>query len=304
MKRKSARSYAPLSIVAALFAMALKFGAYFLTRSVGLFSDAAESPVNLITALVALWALTLAAKPPDASHAFGYDKAEYFSSGLEGALILVAGVAIAFEASQRLSHPQPLEQLGLGLGLSVLATAINGGVGLVLLRAGKRLRSITLRADAQHLFTDVWISLGILLGVLLVKLTGFLILDPVIALIVAAYIVWSGGKLLYETGSGLLDIALPEAEQRIITDMLAPYKQNGILFHALRTRVAGVRRFVSVHVLVPGEWTVLRGHKLCEEIELKMIVALPGTNVVTHLEPLEDPASWADRDLDRMTDVE
>ncbi len=301
MQFKSARSYAPLSIVAALLAMALKFGAYFLTRSVGLFSDAAESPVNLITALFALWALTLAAKPPDTSYAFGQSKAEYFASGLEGALILVAGVAIAFEASQRLFHPQPLEQIGLGLGLSVVATVINGGVGLILQRAGRRLRSITLRADAQHLFTDVLVSLGVILGVLLVKLTGVLVLDPAIALIVATYIFWTGMRLLRETGAGLLDMALPEAEQQIIADILADYEKNGILFHALRTRVAGSRQFVSFHILVPGDWTVQSGHQLCEEIELRIIKALPGTNVVTHLEPLSDPISWADRDLDRIT---
>ena len=302
MQLKSARSYAPLSIVAALLAMALKFGAYFLTKSVGLFSDAAESPVNLITALFALWALTLAAKPPDTSYAFGQSKAEYFASGLEGALILVAGVGIAFEASQRLAHPQPLEQIGLGLGLSVVATAINGGVGLVLLRAGRRLRSITLRADAQHLFTDVLVSLGVLLGVLLVKLTGFLVLDPAIALIVATYIFWTGMRLLHDTGAGLLDMALPEAERQLIADILADYENKGILFHALRTRVAGSRQFVSFHILVPGDWTVQSGHQLCEEIELKIIKALPGTNVATHLEPLSDPISWADQDLDRMSE--
>lgn len=304
MKPKSARDYAPLTIVAALLTIALKFGAYFLTRSVGLLSDAVESPVNLITALAALWALTLAARPPDAEHAFGHDKAEYFASGLEGALILLAAVAIAVEASQHLVHPQPLEQIGLGLGLSMVATVINGGVGLVLLRAGRRLRSITLRADAQHLLTDVWISLGILLGVLGVKLTGFLVLDPIIALIVAGYILWSGVKLLRETASGLLDTALPAAEQQIIAELLAPYEQNGIQFHALLTRVAATRRFVSFHVLVPGKWTVQRGHELCESIELAICKALPSTHVITHLEPLEDLASWADQGLDRTTTVE
>lgn len=302
MNHKSARSYAPLSIGAALGAIALKFGAYFLTRSVGLFSDAAESPVNLMTALVALWALTFAAQPPDAEHQFGHFKAEYFASGIEGALIVVAAIAIGFEAAPRLFHPQPIEKLGLGLGLSLVATVINGGVGCILLQAGRRLRSITLRADAQHLFTDVWISLGILFGVLLVKITGLLVLDPAIALIVAAYILWSGGRLLQETCSGLLDTALPMEQQRIITNILDSYKSRGIQFHALLTRVAGSRQFVSFHVLVPGRWTVLRGHELCEEIELAIIQALPGTHVITHLEPLEDQISWADRHLDRTID--
>lgn len=299
MSIRSARSYAMLSIGAAILTITLKFGAYFLTGSVGLFSDAAESVVNLIAALVALWALTLAARPPDEEHAFGHSKAEYFSSGLEGALILIAAASIGIAAWDRLLNPQPLEQVGLGLLLTLISTAINGGVALILLRAGIRLRSITLRADAHHLLTDVWTSVGVVLGIALVKLTGWLILDPVIALLVAANIVWAGIRLLRETGYGLLDTALPAIEQQIIKSMLLSYKEKGILFHALRTRVAGARCFVSLHVLVPGDWTVQRGHDLCEEIELAISKALPGTNVMTHLEPLEDPASWEDQDLDR-----
>lgn len=303
MSTKSARSYAVLSIGAAILTIALKFGAYRLTSSVGLLSDALESGVNLVAALVAFWALGFAAKPPDTTHAYGHSKAEYFSSGLEGALILVAAASIAVAAWERLFHPAPLEQLGVGLGLSLVATAVNGGIALVLLRAGRRLRSITLRADAHHLLTDVWTSVGVVLGLLLVKLTGWLVLDPIIALLVAVNIVWTGVKLLRETGSGLLDAALPAAEQQIITDILSPYDSRGIQFHALRTRVAGSRRFVSFHVIVPGEWTVQRGHDLCEEIELAIAKALPDTHVMTHLEPLEDPVSWDDRSLDRLTDV-
>jgi cation diffusion facilitator family transporter len=277
----------------------LKFGAYLLTGSVGLFSDAAESVVNLIAAMVALWALTLAARPPDEEHAFGHSKAEYFSSGLEGALILIAAASIGVAAWDRLLSPQPLEQVGLGLGLTLVASAVNGGVALILLQAGRRLRSITLRADAHHLLTDVWTSGGVVLGIALVQLTGWLILDPAIALLVAANIVWTGIRLLRETGYGLLDTALPAAEQQIIASTLLRYEEKGILFHALRTRVAGARRFVSLHVLVPGEWTVRRGHDLCEEIELAISRALPSTNVITHLEPLEDPVSWEDQDLER-----
>lgn len=303
MNTRSARSYATLSIGAAILTIALKFGAYFLTGSVGLFSDAAESVVNLIAALVALWALTLAARPPDEEHAFGHSKAEYLSSGVEGALILVAAASISVAAWGRLFNPQPLEQVGLGLVISLVATAVNGGVALILLRAGRRLRSITLRADAHHLLTDVWTSGGVVLGVILVHLTGWLVLDPAIALIVAANIVWAGVRLLRETGYGLLDTALPAVDQQIIAAVLARYKEKGILFHALRTRVAGARRFVSLHVLVPGEWTVQRGHDLCEEIELAISRGLPGTNVITHMEPLEDPVSWDDQDLDRPTSV-
>lgn len=304
MSTKSARSYALLSIGAAVLTIALKFGAYLMTGSVGLLSDALESGVNLVTAVVALWAVTYAARPPDEKHAFGHTKAEYFSSGVEGALILVAAASIAVAAWQRLFNPQPLEQIGLGLGLSLVATAVNGGVALVLLRAGRRLRSVTLRADAHHLLTDVWTSAGVVVGVLLVNVTGWLVLDPIVALFVAANIVWAGFRLLGETGSGLLDSSLPATEQRIILDIFAPYEQKGIVFHALRTRVAGSRRFVSFHVLVPGEWTVQRGHELCEEIELAIIKALPGSHLMTHLEPLEDPLSWADRDLDRITKVD
>lgn len=300
MTYKSARSYAYLSIAAAVVTIALKFGAYLLTNSVSLFSDAAESVVNLVAAVVAVWALTLAAQPPDEEHTFGHSKAEYFSSGLEGALILIAAISIGVAALGRLINPQPIEQVGIGLILSLVATAINGGVAVILLRAGKRLRSITLRADAHHLLTDVWTSAGVLLGLGLVKLTGWVILDPIIALLVAVNIVWAGFRLLRETGYGLLDTALPLSEQKIITDVLASYDRQGILFHAMRSRVAGSRRFVSFHVLVPGNWSVQRGHNLCEEIEIAISKALPSTNIMTHLEPLEDPLSWQDQGLDRL----
>ncbi|AFY91260.1 cation diffusion facilitator family transporter [Chroococcidiopsis thermalis] len=298
-----ARSYAYLSILAAIVTIALKLGAYRLTGSVGLLSDAIESGVNLVAALIALWALTYAAKPADAEHAFGHSKAEYFSSAAEGGLIMLAAASIAIEAWRRLLHPEPLTQIGLGLGLSLLATAVNGIVALILLKAGRRLRSITLRADAHHLFTDVWTSGGVVLGILLVQVTGWLVLDPIVALVVAANIVWAGLRLLRETGSGLLDTALPEDEQQAIALIFGEYKHQGIQFHALRTRIAGSRRFISFHVLVPGNWTVQQGHELCEEIELAIERVLPGSHVLTHLEPLEDPASWNDRELERRTDI-
>ena len=298
-RNRSARSYAVLSIGAAVVTIALKFGAYRLTNSVGLLSDAIESLVNLVAAVVAFWALTVAAKPPDAGHAFGHSKAEYFSSALEGTLIIIAAASIAVAARERLFHPQPLEQIGLGLAISTIAAVVNGGVGFILLQAGRRLRSITLRADAHHLFTDVWTSVGVVVGILLVKLTGWLVLDAIVAMIVAANIVWAGVRLLRETGSELLDAALPAQEQDVIALVLSEHRTQGIQFHALRTRVAGSRRFVSLHVLVPGAWTVQRGHNLCEVIELAISAALPGTHVTTHLEPLEDPISWDDQELDR-----
>jgi len=299
MRNPSARFYTLLSIAAAILTIALKAGAYFLTGSVGLLSDAAESCVNLVAAIVATWAVTFAAKPPDEEHEFGHYKAEYFSSGVEGALILVAAGSIAIAAWNRLLHPQPLEQISIGLGLSLIATAVNGVLAWAMLRASKRLRSITLRADAHHLFTDVWTSVGVVLGLILVPLTGWILLDPIIAFVVAANIIWTGVKLLRETGLGLLDTEMPVSERRIVTDVLANYDAQGIQFHALRTRVAGSRRFVYFHVLVPGSWTVKRGHDLCEEMELMIARSLPGTYVFTHLEPLEDPSSWEDQELER-----
>ena len=296
----NARSYTWLSIAAALVTMALKFYAYQLTGSVGLLSDAVESVVNLVAALVALWALWLAGRPADDEHLYGHSKAEYFSSGLEGALILVAAGSIAVAAVPRLLHPQPLESVGLGLVIAVIAAAINGGVAWVLWQGGRRHRSVTLTADARHLLADVWTTVGVVVAVALVHLTGWLILDPIIALLVAVNVLWTGLRLLRESGYGLLDTALPQADQATIQQALAPYRAEGIQFHALRTRGSGSRRFVSLHVLVPGSWTVQQGHDLCERIELALRRAMTETTVFTHLEPREDPAAWEDQGLDRQ----
>lgn len=300
MSRQSPRTYIALSIGAALTTMALKFSSYALTGSMGLFSDAAESGVNLIAALFALWALTVAARPADYEHTFGHSKAEYFSSALEGVLVLVAALSILVAAVPRLLDPQPIAQLEIGLLLSLIAAGVNGGVAWILLRAGKRLRSITLRADAHHLLTDVWTSGGVVVGLILVKLTGWQILDPLMAIAVAINVSWVGIRLLKETTHGLMDSSLPQHEQTMIQDILEFYQQQGIAFHALRTRVAGSRNFVSLHVLVPGEWTIQQGHDLCEEIEHKVMRAIPKTHVTTHLEPIEDPVSWQDEPLDRV----
>ncbi|MCM1981392.1 cation diffusion facilitator family transporter [Lyngbya confervoides BDU141951] len=279
--------------------MGLKVWSYELTGSVSLFSDAAESSVNLVAALMALWMLSLAARPPDRDHSFGHSKAEYFSSGLEGTLVILAAVSIAIAALERLIHPQPLQQISVGMGLSFLAAAINGAVAYLLLRAGRRLRSITLRADAHHLLTDVWTSVGMIAGLFCVKVTGWTLLDPLMALLVALNIATVGVKLLRETANALMDGVLPEADQTLIWNTLARYQNQGIQFHALRTRVAGTRSFISFHVLVPGTWSVKQGHDLCEELELSLMRTLPGSHVMTHLEPLDDPASWADTMLDR-----
>jgi cation diffusion facilitator family transporter len=300
----SPRRYAVVSIVAAVLTIGLKLGAYFLTGSVGLFSDAAESVVNLVAAVAALWALLYASRPPDEEHAFGHDKAEYFSSGLESALILIAAGWIGITAWDRLMDPQPLHNVGIGLSITLVAAAINCIVALIILRAGRRLRSITLQADAQHLLTDVWTSLGVVLGIATVYLTGWLVLDPLIGLLVTANILWTGVRLLRDTAQGLLDRALPPEDREIISRVLSRYEVKGIKFHALRTRASGPRRFISMHVLVPGEWTVQQGHDLSEQIEKDLAEALPQSTFFIHIEPSEDPASFADQTLDRRIDEE
>lgn len=294
-----ARVYVWLSLGAALVTMAIKFFAYQLTGSVGLLSDAVESVVNLIAALVAFWALWLAGRPADDEHHYGHTKAEYFSSGVEGALVLVAAVSIAAAAWPRLFHPQPLDRLGVGLAVSAAASVINGAVAAILWRAGRARRSVTLTADARHLLTDVWTTVGVIVALGLVSLTGWYILDPLIALAVAANVLWTGVQLIRESGLGLLDTAIPLDDQAAISRTLEPWRAQGIDFHALRTRSSGARRFVSMHVLVPGAWTVQRGHDLCEDIERALREALPESTVFTHLEPREDPAAFADQGLDR-----
>jgi cation diffusion facilitator family transporter len=291
--------FAWLSIGAAVATIGLKMAAYLVTDSVGLLSDALESVVNLAAALMALAMLTVAARAPDEMHAFGYSKAEYFSSGVEGALILLAAASIVWTALPRLASPRPLEHIGIGLTVAVLASAINFGVARSLLKAGKEYRSITLEADAHHLMTDVWTSAGIIVGIIGVSFTGWNRLDPIIALIVAVNIVRIGAQLLSRSVLGLMDRALPAAEQDAIKTVLSGYERQGIRFHALRTRRAGARSFVSVHVLVPGAWSVQRGHDILETLERDVRNAVPDTTVFTHLEPVDDPAAWKDIGLDR-----
>lgn len=291
--------FAWLSMGAALLTIALKVAAWRLTGSVGLLSDALESLVNLAGAFMALVMLSVAARPPDDDHAYGHDKAEYFSSGVEGALILLAAAGIAAAAVPRFLHPKPLEEVGVGLAVSLAAALVNGLTALALLRAGRRYESITLEANAQHLLTDVWTSVGVLAGVGVVALTGWQRLDPVIALIVALNIVRSGVVIIYRSAMGLMDTALPAADGAKLRGLLDGHAVGGVQYHALRTRQAGARRFVSFHVLVPGEWTVQRGHALLEVIEADVRRLLPGATVLTHLEPAEDPVSWADEQLDR-----
>jgi cation diffusion facilitator family transporter len=297
--RSSLTRFAWLSISAAVLTIGLKTIAYFLTGSVGLLSDALESVVNLVGAMMALAMLTIAARPADEDHTYGHSKAEYFSSGVEGTLILIAAISIVITAIPRLITPKPLEQVGLGLGVSVAASLVNLVVALILSKAGKLYNSITLEADAQHLMTDVWTSVGVLAGVGLVALTGWERLDPIVAFIVAANIIWSGVRIVRMSALGLMDTALPIKEQTLLKSILEKYTQNGVEYHALRSRQSGSRQFVSFHVLVPGKWSVQRGHKLLESIEADIRREMPNTTVFTHLESLNDPASWDDTNLDR-----
>jgi len=290
------RHYAWLSIAAALATMALKAAAWWLTGSVGLLSDAIESIVNLAGAVMTLAMVTVAARPADDGHAYGHSKAEYFASGFEGMLILLAAGGIGFAAVQRFLHPRGLEQLGAGLAVSVVASAINFAVAGMLLRAGRRHGSIAIEADAQHLLTDVWTSAGVLVGLGAVALTGRLWLDPLLALLVAANILYTGLRLMSRSTAGLMDAALPADQQRLIAAILDRYRAHGLAFHAVRTRQAGARAFVTMHLLVPGNWSVQEGHDWAEKVETEIREALPHANVITHLEPLEDPAAIGDED--------
>jgi cation diffusion facilitator family transporter len=302
MPHATLKRYAWLSIAAALATILLKGWAWWLTGSVGLLSDALESFVNLAGAMMALAMLSLAAMPADDDHAHGHGKAEYFSSGFEGFLILFAAIGIGYAAVERLLDPQPLEAVGIGLAVSMAASIINLATSRILMRVGRKYRSITLEADAHHLQTDVWTSAGVIVGVGLVWLTGWLWLDPVIALLVAVNIVWTGWQLLLRSAAGLMDVSIPEEDLKTIENVLDRYRRQGLAFHALRTRQAGSRAFVSLHVLVPGAWTVQQGHDWAEHIEADIRQAVRYVNVITHLEPLEDPASLADQDLDRRAD--
>ena len=288
---------ATVAILAAVAVVLLKGMAWYLTGSVGLLSDALESLANVAGALMAYAMLFVAVQPPDEEHAYGHGKAEYFASGFEGALILAAAGGIMATALPRLLDPEPIVSIGPGLAVAGVAAALNLGVARMLLRAGEAHGSITLQATGQHLLTDVWTSVGVIGGVGAVALTGWERLDAVAALAVGAHILLTGGRLVQRSALGLLDTALPEEDQNRIQEILEDYHARGVRFHALRTRRAGRRSFMSVHVLVPGDWSVQRGHDMAEEIEARIRVAVPGIAVFTHLEPVEDPASFTDVQL-------
>lgn len=300
MENRSALSkFAWLSIAAAVLTIGLKTGAYWVTGSVGLLSDALESGANLATALLALLVLRIASRPPDQEHAHGHEKAEYFSSGAEGAAILIAAGAIVFVGIRRLFLPQPLAQLDLGLLMSLLATLVNFAVARILFRVSQSHRSIVLEAQARHLMVDVWTSGAVIVGIGAVFITGWQTLDPVIAVGVGFHVTWVGLRLVQKSILGLMDTSLSESEVERIYTILKRYVDRGVRYHALRTRQSGTRAFVSVHIQVPGRWSVQKGHDLLEEMEGEIRRALPSVTLLTHLEPAEDPSSWDDQDLDR-----
>lgn len=278
----------------------MKLGAYWLTNSVSLLSDALESLVNLVAAIVALIALNIATRPADEEFAYGYSKVEFFSSGFEGGMILLAAGSIIYTAIPRLFNPQPLEQVGFGLAVSVTASLVNLGVARVLASAGKRYNSITLDADAHHLMTDVITTGGVIGGVILVSITGWTRLDPLVAMIVAANIVYTGFSLLRRSAAGLMDKALPGDAMQQVKQLLDSYTPQGVQFHALRSRSAAARGFVSMHILVPGSWPVKRAHDLAEKVENDVRTRLPGTVVFTHIEPIDDPRALNDTNLDHQ----
>jgi len=293
MPERNLTRFAWLSIATAIVTIVLKAGAYYLTGSVGLLSDAAESVVNLVAGVVALIALTVAARPPDEHHNYAYTKAEYLSAVVEGAMIFVAAMFIIYAAVDRLLHPQPLANVGVALGISLVASVLNGVVAVVLIRAGRKYRSITLRADGKHLMTDVWTSVGVVVAVLAVALTGWDRLDPIIALAVGANIIITGWALLRESVGGLLDRAVDEDTQAIIDRIIGEFTVAGeVRIHAVRSRESGHYHFISMHVLVPGDWSVGRGHDLCHRLEERLEAEIGSAEVFTHLEPLEDPRAY------------
>jgi cation diffusion facilitator family transporter len=287
-----------MSIAAALVTIGMKSGAWLLTGSVGLLSDAAESVVNLVAAIVALFMLRLAAKPADEAHNFGHTKAEFFSAAVEGGMIFIAAIAIIVTAVERFLHPQPIENVGIGLAISVLASAVNGGVAFVLLRAGRQHRSLTLKADGKHLMTDVWTSAGVVLGVLLVGLTGWTRLDSIIAFLVGVNIIVAGFRLVAESTQGLMDPTLPGDDNAKIVAVLLRHTTDEVMFHGLRTRSAGRHGFATFDALVPGSWTVTKAHDLVEVIEADINAVVEAVELRIHIEPREDPRAYGDHPVE------
>lgn len=298
MAKTDLTKYGWLAVATALVTIALKTGAWLVTGSVGLLADAAESVVNLVAAIVALIALKIAAKPADKNHHFGHTKAEYFSAAAEGIMIFVAAASIIAFAVERLINPRELESIGIGVAISVVAAIINGVVARILITAGRKHRSITLRADGKHLMTDVYTSAGVVVGIGLVALSGWTWLDPVVAIAVGINILVAGSKLVIESVAGLMDVSLSKEENARIRQILDEHtKENTIEFHAVRTRESGTRQFMEMHMLVPGDWSVQRGHDAMEDLIDVLVEEFPDLKVTGHLEPIEDPRSYEDMEL-------
>jgi cation diffusion facilitator family transporter len=299
MKKFSLTKFAWLSIFTAIATISLKSIAYFLTGSVGLLSDALESLVNLAAAVIALSMLTIAEQPPDEQHKYGHSKAEYFASILEGLFIFIAAVVIIVSAVNRIIHPKIIEQAFLGLGISIIASVINFIVSKKLLKVGKKHHSITLEADGHHLMTDVITSVGVIVAVFLVAVTGWQVLDPIVAILVAFNIIFTGSSLIKRSILGLLDSSIPKQELDIVNSILKSYERKGLKFHGLRTRQSAQRRFIDFHVLTPGDWSVRKGHDVLEDIEKEIRDSIDKVTISTHLEPVEDPRSHEDISIER-----
>ncbi len=300
MKKRSLKKFVYLSIAASLLTIALKTSAYLYTGSMGLLSDALESVVNLLAAVIALILIQIAERPADEDHKFGHTKAEYFSSLIEGGLIMVAAFSIIWNATPRLLNPQPIDNIGIGVVISLIATAVNLAVGMILIHHGKMKNSLLLEADGRHLMADVFTSVGVIVAIILIRLTGWLIIDPIIAILVALHIISIGVKLMKRSADGLMDKAIPEEEMQQLTDYLDSLTGDKIDYHSLMTRQAGQRKFITFHLLVPGEWSVQQGHDFSDKIEETIEDLLPDlVTVTTHIEPIEDPASMRDIGIDR-----
>jgi cation diffusion facilitator family transporter len=294
LQKKSLAPFAWLSIIASVLTIIIKWTAYQVTGSVGFLSDAMESFINLIAGIVALIMLTIAAHPPDKEHPFGHDKAEYFSSLIEGVLIVLAAIGIVVAAINRIYHPRMLEELNIGMALSLFATLINFITSRILMHYGRKHNSITLEADAKHLMTDVWTTIGIVVGIILVKLTHWQLLDPLMAIAVALSIVYTGAKLIIRSTDGLMDSKLSEKELILIRKILDRYKEQGIDYHALYTRQSSSKSFITFHLLIQGDLTIYRAHEYSKMIEKEIAAVLPYSSVFIHLEPLNDPDAFDD----------
>ncbi|PIY71601.1 cation-efflux pump [Candidatus Roizmanbacteria bacterium CG_4_10_14_0_8_um_filter_33_9] len=299
MNKLASQKLALISICALIIVIIVKFASYYISGSVSLLSDAMESFVNLAAATITFFMIRLALQPPDKEHMYGHTKAEYFSSIMEGIFIFFAALAIMYAAIMRILNPQPLQKIEIGLVLSLIASAINYIVAQILINQGKKRRSIALEADGSHLMTDVFTSGGVFIGLIIVSITHIAILDPIIAILVALQIIVTGVKIINKSVSGFMDVAISPNELAIISDEFSKHEKKGIQFHGLLTRQSGTRRFISFHVLVPGDWTIKKGHSLVESIEVHILNHIPFSTVTTHLEPIGDPLSWKDENLDR-----